>query len=279
MVQGEPCGQVMWGGSSQRGRMHVSINGTGCGFVQDWDRAQDAIALLPGVERRRVDIAADFYDGSRTYEQAVEAYRRGAFKRGRGMAPSMNQHLPESIIGGRTMYVGKRSSDVYIRVYEKGKKELAGLKVSKADRLLRKVMGEEHLLGSCTTNDPVYGNGGTRFTMVDWLRMEVELKSSSGPLPDDVIDNRDAYFSGCNPYFTEVFPDVEKRLLVKPRHIGCLVVERALEHVRAQYGPTLYTAMAVHEGNEHAVWVKIVGREHSKALVEAGALRAVEVAA
>jgi hypothetical protein len=39
-----------------------------------------------------------------------------------------------------------------------------------------------------------------------------------------------------------------------------------------QYGATLYTALHAYEGDIGAVWEKIVGKEHNKALLESGVL-------
>ena len=51
-----------------------------------------------------------------------------------------------------------------------------------------------------------------------------------------------------------------------------LTLERALEHIREQYGSTLFTALTVHQGDIGGVWSKIVGRVHNEGLLRAGAL-------
>jgi DNA relaxase NicK len=104
-------------------------------------------------------------------------------------------------------------------------------------------------------------------------RLELELKAKSGELPADLIDNRDQYFAGAYPYLQHVLHDVVPEIMVIDRKLAPrLTLERALEHIREQYGSTLFTALTVHQGDIGAVWSKVCGRTHNDALLRAGAL-------
>ena len=109
--------------------------------------------------------------------------------------------------------------------------------------------------------------------MMDWFRLELELKPKSGELPEDVIDRRDQYFAGAYPYLGQVLDGVDAEALIIRRERGPrLNLAAKLEVIRQQYGNTLFTACAAYQGDIMAVWDKIVGREHSRDLVRAGVL-------
>ena len=259
IVGGVKAGWWAWGGDSQRGRSYLDITGVGCGLVSDWKTAQEALWSLPRASVKRCDIAADFYRGEVTYEDTLEAYRAGKFQRG-GRPPSMHQRLPDSEDEGRTIYVGKREAAVFFRGYEKGKKEFQSMRPKDRD-----LLGSPSLV-TCSTS------GVEPYVMANWYRLELELKGRKAPLPEDIIERRDQYFAGAYPYLAEVLPDVDAQILVTPKQIGIANVEAALEHIRQQYGRTLFTALTVFEGDFLAVWDRIVGKEHSPRLIEAGAL-------
>lgn len=238
------AGLVAWGGDHQRGWVHLSLSGQGCQWVQDWDAAQDALSTLPGMDLRRVDLALDTGDRSVTHEAVVEAYRNGAFTT-RGRPPKCQRIESERPEDGRTVYIGSRENDVFLRGYEKGKQLAAGTTWTHIDGV----------------------------AIEDMYRLEVELKAKSRALPLDVIDQRDQYFAGCYPYLRHVLADVEPQIMVLDRHLGPkLELERALEHIRHQYGRTLYTALVVEGGDIGAVWQRIVAREHNPRLLQAGVL-------
>jgi hypothetical protein len=46
----------------------------------------------------------------------------------------------------------------------------------------------------------------------------------------------------------------------------------ALENLRIQFGPTIFTALMAYGGDMTAVWDKIIGDHHNQALIEAGVL-------
>lgn len=242
-------GLMAWGGDNQRGWVHASMNGTGCAWVHDWDIAQEALSKLPALSTRRCDIALDTIGRQVTHESVVDAYRAGMFcAPGRpGRPPKCQRIESERPEDGRTVYVGSRENDKFFRGYEKGLQMAA-----------KGPQGTTHI-------------GGV--PVGDMYRCELELKAKSGELPADLIDNRDQYFAGAYPYLQHVLHDVLPEVMVIDRRLAPrLNLERALEHIREQYGSTLFTALTVHQGDIGAVWERICGRTHNEALLRAGAL-------
>ena len=111
------------------------------------------------------------------------------------------------------------------------------------------------------------------FQVSDWWRDEVEFKPVDSPLPLDIVEQRDQYFAGAYPYLAKVLPTVEAQPLITRRErMPQLELAAMLETIRRQYGNSLFTASAAYYGDIGAVWSKIVGKKHNKALVEAGVL-------
>ncbi|HWI02816.1 MAG TPA: replication initiation factor domain-containing protein, partial [Acidimicrobiales bacterium] len=149
-----------------------------------------------------------------------------------------------------TCYVGKRDSDKFFRGYEKGY-ELVGQ------------MG--NIPGIVTHIDG--------FRVEDIYRNEVEFKAESRPIPWQAIDRRDQYFAGAYPFCADVLPGVEADILQRrPEKVIQRDLQAALANARAQYGKTLFTALAAYHGDIGAVWDRIVAKEHNEALVAAGVL-------
>jgi phage replication initiation protein len=250
-----------WGGGSQKGRSYVDISGLGCQVIQDWKIAQRAVAALPGVRAKRIDIAADFYHGEVSYEDALEAFHAGKFNRaGPGRPPKMRQILPGSDFEGRTLYVGTRGNDVFLRAYEKGKKEFGELPA-------RDKKGGSFYIPSSGGGDPIRVHGLSK-----WVRLELELRAAKRPMDLEVVAQRDQYFAGAYPYLQELLPDVKPEILVRPEHVAEADLLKSLENIRVQYGSTLFTAATCYYGDIHRIWKRIVGDRHNDRLVEAGAL-------
>ena len=242
-------GLMAWGGDNQKGWVHLSLSGTGCAWVRDWDTAQEELQKLSALSVRRCDIALDTIGRQVTHQSVVEAYRAGMFcAPGRpGRPPKCQRIESERPEDGRTVYIGARENDKFFRGYEKG------------------------LQLAAQSGGTLTEVGGV--PVADMYRCELELKAKSGALPDDLIDNRDQYFAGAYPYLQHVLHDVVPEVMVIDRRLSPrLNMERMLEHIRSQYGSTLYTALVVHQGDFMAVWDRICGSTHNDDLVRAGAL-------
>lgn len=265
-IAGMPAGVVLTGGETQRGRACIDLSGVGCSFVADWRHAEEALLDLPGRSWRRADIAADFFRGEITHERVKRAHEDGKFKRG-GRGPVMHEILSSDEKDGRTIYIGVRGGDALGRFYEKGKKEFR----SGSNKALRKLADSPHGVSvkDSTRND------GESFDLAAWYRAELELRATNRPIPDDWISRRDEYFAGTYPFLQELLPEVEGRILIRPRDKGIIAIEQALERVKRQWGAVLFTGLAYCGGDYVALCVKILGNKHSPRLIEGGALLAI----
>jgi len=240
-------GMMAYGGESQRGSVAVNISGVGCAWMlPDWAEIQDAMDGLPEYEVRRLDIALDTYKREVTHEKVVQAHRDGLFTLS-GRPPSMTRIEPEDPLEGATVYVGKRENAKFLRGYQKG------LEMIRA-----------YPRGAIRELDGV--------PVEDIYRLELELKAKDGPLPTDLIDNRDQYFAGAYPYLQTVI-DVKPEVFVQRREKGPQNdLAAMLANIRQQYGSTLFTALMAHGGDIGAVWEKIVGHKHNADLLATGVL-------
>jgi phage replication initiation protein len=239
-------GTLSFGGDAMRGWVWLELTGTGCQWVDDWNRCQDDLSTLRDFQYKRVDIALDTHKREVTHETVISAHAAGLFTTCR-RPPSMSQIVPSDPYEGRTIYVGKRDQPKFLRAYEKGFEQA---------RKFPKMY--------ITHFDGV--------PVEDWYRLELELKAKNQPLPEDLIENRDQYFSGAYPYLQSVL-DVEPQILKMSREKSPQrSLESMLEIIRQQYGTSLFTALVAHHGDIGAVWEKIVGNHHNQRLVEDGVL-------
>lgn len=262
-----PVGLIAEGGDNQRGWAYVGITGQGCDWVRDWDRAQEVAGNSDGYSLKRVDLAYDTFDVTKGFDAALASYRLGGFNTG-GRPPKCEPMKPERWEDSAIIRVGNRERDKYYRGYEKGK-ELLGPRIAAA------AAKEDFDLAEFALHSTLIlqGNEPVLARTMDWFRHEVEFKPVTRPLPEDLIDNRDQYFAGAYPYLATVCDGVEAQTFMARRDVHPkLSLDLALEAMRAQWGNTLFTALAAHGGDVGAVWEKIVGRKHSKALLEAGVM-------
>lgn len=237
-------GRMDFGGDSQRDWVRVDLPGKGCGFVSDWDNL-DAVEALEASELRRVDIALTTWDGEVTHEQVVQAHASGRFTIRR--PPNLQQITNSDPRAGRTCYVGNRTADKFFRAYEKGLQLAA-----QAGGHLTHIDGHR---------------------VEDIYRCELELKAEGTDIPWETVERRDQYFAGSYPFCADILPGIEPDILQRrPEKAPQRELAAALAHCRHQFGNTLFTALAAHNGDIGAVWDKIIGREHNRHLVEAGVL-------
>jgi phage replication initiation protein len=242
-----PLMRLDFGGDSQRGWVRADMSGKGCEWVQDWDAIEE-VERLPSAQVRRLDIALTTWNGEITHDQVVQAHASGRFKTG-GRPPHLRQITSSDDRAGRTCYVGKREADKFFRSYEKGFEMASKMRVP----------------GELLTID------GKR--VEDIYRCELELKAEARPIGWDVIDRRDQYFAGAYPFCSDVLPGIEADILQRRKERAPQTdLAAVLENCRIQFGPSLFTALHAYHGDMTAVWDKIVGRQHSQTLLEAGVL-------
>lgn len=240
-----PIGRMDFGGESQRGWLRASITGKGCEWVEDWQAAQ-AIEQLPQAQLRRLDIALTTWEGQITHNMVINAHAAGRFTKG-GRPPNLQQIISSDERAGKTAYVGNRKADMFFRGYEKGY-EMA----SKGPGIVTHI---------------------NKHPVEDIYRCEIELKASTRELTWDLIERRDQYFAGSYPFCSDMLPGIEADILERRKDRAPQTdLAAALENVRIQYGNTLFTALVAHGGDMTTVWDRIIGREHNKALLEAGVL-------
>ena len=267
LIEDMPVGLVAEGGEHQRGWSYVGITGTGCNWIKDWDRAQEATSALDAYSVKRVDIAYDTFDLSKGFDATLNAYRAGGFNTG-GRPPKCEPMKPERWEDSAIIRIGNRERDKYYRGYEKGKEQLGPQIAAAAER-------EDFDISEWASHNTALIQGGeiVHERTLDWFRHEIELKPKSAPLPEDVIDRRDQYFVGAYPYMGTVLQGVDAQAFTVPRDVQPkIALSISLESLRLQWGNTLYTALAAYEGDVGAVWEKIIGKKHCQALLEAGVL-------
>ena len=269
-------GMAMTGGDAVKGWSMLSLSGEGCAWVGDWSRTMDVCTdQLQSFELKRVDIALDRFDGSHWHEVDA-AWAAGDFCPPTGgkkpKAKPIDSRRPED---GRTYYVGSREGSKFYRGYEKGMQLLGPQMIAAQDRnpedfdLVKWFTKEEVRLEA----DDAGVLSPVLFELRDWWRDEVEFKPVDNPLPLDIVEQRDQYFAGAYPYLARVLPMADAQPLITRRErMPQLELAKLLETVRHQYGNSLFTALHAYHGDIGAVWDKIIGRKHSRALIEAGVL-------
>jgi phage replication initiation protein len=241
-------GRMDHGGDSQRGWVRIDLPGKGCEWVQDWT-AMDRVEQMPSAQIRRLDIALTTWDGEITHEQVVAAHAAGRFCT-RGRPPNLRQITSSDPRAGRTCYVGERENTKFLRCYEKGLEMAAKIPFFGGD--VREIDGKR---------------------VEDIYRVELELKAADTDIPWEVLDRRDEFFAGAYPFCADVLPNVDADILMRrPSRAPQTDLAAVLKHCQIQYGQALFTALHAYEGDITAVWDKIIGRQHSEPLLEAGVL-------
>jgi phage replication initiation protein len=265
-------GMLAHGGENQNNWAYVGFDGSGCSWVDDWDKAQQApLDICDGFELKRVDIAFDVFGEKDGFNNTYQAYKDGKFSpAGSGRPPKCTRIIGERPEDGSTIFVGNRERDKYYRGYEKGK-QILGPAVTAA------IMKDSDSFdwADWVTQSKIIEIDGVSVSVDiwDWFRHEVEFKPKTAQLPTDLIDRRDQYFTGAYPYLSEVLKNIEPEILCLSREKKAqLDMSASLYQVRRMWGKTLFTALAAHGGDVGAVWEKIVGKSHNEDLVNSGVL-------
>ncbi len=208
---GKTGGMFAYGG--QRGTALVSLPGSACALIGDWEACYHLFCEILEARITRWDGAVDMFDGSPSVDDAVEWYKAGQFNAG-GNKPSCNQqgNWIEADGSGRTFYVGKRKNGKLLRIYEKGKQ-----------------------LGDSSS---------------PWVRWELELHNRDRIIPWDVILEPGKYLAAsyaCMGWVNEI----QERIRTT-RNTATLSYKHLTHYARQAYGPLL-TVMLEVEGSAEAV--------------------------
>lgn len=256
-LRGKKLGFIASGGKAQRGWSQVNLTGDAIGHIPEpAQRLTDAV-YKDRAQFKRVDIALTTSDGSVNYQRCLDAYRSGGFDTTNNR-PQARKIEPEDSTTGRTLYVGNRTSPKFNRMYEKGLQLLERWNLAFAEG--KDLRPDEQL---CLANGRLFA---------DLFRCELELKLDPESFPEDILTNSDAYFAGAYPFYASLVAAKPETFVLTPQRLAELDMSQSLACIRQQWGPTLFTALALHHGDYMAVWQKIVGRHHSKSLLERGVM-------
>jgi phage replication initiation protein len=201
----------------QRGTALLSLPGTACALIPDWEQAFLFFRDLLKGRISRWDGAVDDFQGQYTVDLALEWYLSGRFGTG-GNKPSMRQAgnwaQPDGC--GRTLYIGRSENGKMLRVYEKGKQ-----------------LGDK---------------------LSSWVRWEVQFGNRDRNIPLDVLINPGPYVAAaydCMGWISEEACRI--RTITKTAQIsyGCLQ-----HHASVAYGALINVMMDV-EGSAEAVVKKL----------------------
>ncbi len=196
-----PVCVIAWGGKNQRGKIYVSINGSGCSIIKDWPCVRRIVESIDATITR-CDVAVDALNGEFSLEDAHKWYEEKGFNAG-GRKPlySVTGDWLTPTGAGRTFYVGRRTNGKYARIYEKGKQ-----------------------LGN---RDSI------------WTRFEVEIHNQDREIPHEIISAPSAYFSGCYPC-CEGLVNVGAERIKTSREEHEIGLERLKSYCRIAYGKLIH---------------------------------------
>ncbi|MEK7882361.1 replication initiation factor domain-containing protein [Methyloversatilis sp. NSM2] len=205
-------GLCMYGGNA--GTVHISLTGTGCAAVRDWDLIADTIEDQ-AAKITRIDLAHDDFEGTHPVQWCRDQYHDGGFNPARGPAPKPRYISDEGTGDGSTFYVGTRAG-FQLRAYEKGKQ-----------------------LGDPSS---------------PWVRYEGEWHADNHrELTADMIRHPGEYLAGKYPCLAWINP-AEQSAVRTVIAIGKATVEKTLDHARKQAGRALHMALRLTGGDLGAVF-------------------------
>ncbi len=243
-------GCMDYAGEHQRGWVRIQLTGEGCGWVQDWAKAEKLPEVLGESDIKRLDIALTTFKGEITDRTVTQAHKRGAFSSG-GRPPAMKSISSSDPRAGKTRYIGTRAgADKFLRCYEKGFEM-----ISKVPETWRKNVTE------------VDGN-----KVEDIYRVELELKAVNNYIPWTALETkRDDAFAGAYPWLAELLPLAQPwKMQALPDFKAKTALPTQLEHCRIAYGGALRMALDIYGADQ--LLAMIVGDKPSKVLIAAGVL-------
>lgn len=243
------------GSGAAHGRNYVSLTGVACKtLTHDLYASFFEILSMPELDARltRVDICLDLFQGELTWDHAYRAYDNDAFKAKKSPRNPQKKVIDLSSDGknlGRTLYLGKRDGAVYGRVYEKGLEVFANLPEELRDLSHER---EEQLGGSQKADS--------------WLRLEVEYKRSDSELPFDMLLNRDSFFAGAYPYFSDALGRTDGR---RPKNLKTdtdVSLLKLMQNAKHSYGSLIYSLVQLGFTPNDVVDHLSSGRDNEKLL-------------
>ena len=193
---------------SNESSLCIELTATGLNAAKDgWEQRLYNFSQMKevhGFRYTRVDLAHDFLSGEYSVNDALTAYRNGAFTNS-FTKPKLRLEGDDwynETKHGRTLYVGTRLSSRMLRFYEKGKQ-----------------------LGDSES---------------PWVRCELELRSNDLIIPLDVVVQPGDYLSALYPELNRLFGEngvfaqsQPKKIAIKQRMVQA-GIEHSIKYLRMQ---------------------------------------------
>jgi phage replication initiation protein len=211
-------GYGLLGIGGQNDTINVNIHGKGAMMAKTgWEERLHGYLTSVGESEAyitRIDIAADFYDGQYTPQQAKADYLEDQF--------SLTNRKPKaecrgdwfSEDGGKTFYVGNRESGKLLRVYEKFKQIIGSIGI--------RAVNEGHAL----------------YDLKKWCRVECEWHRKHRRLEPDMLINPGQYLAASYPALGFISEIQQKVLTTKKKVVA--TVERTIQNIKHQAGASIY---------------------------------------
>lgn len=217
-------GYGLLGIGGQNNTINIQVFGKGAMMAKvGWEqRLYDYLIAVGSAEAyiTRIDIAADFYEGQYSPEQAEREHsqeNKFSLTNRRPIAERRGDWYNEG--GARTFYVGKRESGKLLRVYEKFKQVIGAIGL--------KAVGEEHPL----------------FNLKKWVRIECEWHRKHRILEPDMLINPGQYLAASYPALGFISEIQQKVATIKNKVKA--TVEGAVQQFKHQYGAWLYALIQI----------------------------------
>lgn len=203
-------------------RLFESAGAANSSHAQRWGVLADRLGAV-SARISRLDLACDDYAGDYPIDWAMAEHDSGAFKK-RGQSPDAYLHDDRGSGKGKTFEVGSRSSENFLRIYEKGRQ-----------------LGDKES---------------------SWVRYEVELHGSHRRrIPLEALIYCDEYLKGAYPALHFVNGVGEKISSVTQAVAASAV--RAVRHFRHQYGKLANLILKASEGCETTAFKLLQGCSRS----------------
>lgn len=246
VLKKQVIGRIGYG--MDHGRNLLTLTGSGCDMVKDWDEFKYWYDRLLETKLTRVDVAADFFCNSVNYEKTVAAYENLEFKADKSpVNPSFKKIEAGTGNGvnlGRTFYVGRSTSGKSLRAYEKGYEQLAQIIKKKSDDELDKFVNEHFK---------------HKINLKNWFRVEVQLMGKSREILSDIFIKSDEYFAGAYPFCSRILGFIKGIIAkVRPKNIETNLAKK-VENLRNHYGKFINTYIWLARLKGEDVFKKLVG--------------------
>jgi DNA relaxase NicK len=238
---GDSSGLLSFGG--QNNTVNVQIYGLGAQIALDgWEQRLYKYLKIVNGKITRIDIAADFYDGSYSVEDAEKDYLNGRFTCAQRAPYCERRGDWYTGRGGRTLYIGKRASGKVLRVYEKALEILGNLASSFID--------DDHFLKP----------------FMNWVRVECEWHNQDRICDLEMLIKPGQYLSGSYPAFNALNV-IQSKVQTFKKKIQ-MTFERSLLVTRHGFGRHLKTLREFFDNDSELLEKLTHGKDYLKFITQ-----------